>query len=291
MAQRPLPAGHPRHVTPDPRDVQTRVPAPRPTRLTAHQRRVRGVATALGPHDLQGLKDGGRSISGNPHAVLPNLWGKKEQSEGHKGRQSSALQGPTRAPGPPPQQGVQGAPARCPAVTRRRAARPGLVPTHPEFTGLWPSGPQRLSTWGPVSTSKGGATRCISATNTPNSRPQPLFPPKTYTCSPSLAHLARQGGLPASQPELPWRWRPRRPRPRPLPLQRGRPSRRVDHVSAQSSPWLPPWAMACGLPTWGLCPQGPEQKAASHSDSCSHLTRSPAGLVQWVPRPPLDVQG
>lgn len=37
------------------------------------QRRVRGVATALGPHDLQGLKDGGRSISGNPHAVLPNL--------------------------------------------------------------------------------------------------------------------------------------------------------------------------------------------------------------------------
>lgn len=200
MAQRPLPAGHPRHVTPDPRDVQTRVPAPRPTRLTAHQRRVRGVATALGPHDLQGLKDGGRSISGNPHAVLPNLWGKKEQSEGHKGRQSSALQGPTRAPGPPPQQGVQGAPARCPAVTRRRAARPGLVPTHPEFTGLWPSGPQRLSTWGPVSTSKGGPPDA-SLQPTPQIRdrsPCSLQRP-TPALLPLLTWPGREACLPLSQ--------------------------------------------------------------------------------------------
>lgn len=34
---------------------------------------VGGIAAALGPYHLQGLQDGGSSISGNPHAVLSHL--------------------------------------------------------------------------------------------------------------------------------------------------------------------------------------------------------------------------
>lgn len=72
-----------------------------PTRT--HQGWVRGVATALGPHDLQGLENGGGRVGGYPHAVLTDLWGEGwGRGESGEGPQDPLGRAPevTWAPGP-----------------------------------------------------------------------------------------------------------------------------------------------------------------------------------------------
>ena len=86
-----------------------------------HQGRVRGVATALGPHDLQGLEDGGGRVGGYPHAVLPDLWGEEwGRGESRQGPQDPLGRAPkiTWTPGP----GDLGGPAWCRSPLQLRPA-------------------------------------------------------------------------------------------------------------------------------------------------------------------------
>ena len=99
-----------------------------------HQGRVRGVATALGPHNLQGLENGGGRVSGYPHAVLTDLWGEElGRGESRQGPQDPLGHAPkiTWTPGP----GDTGGPAWC-QESSATAPRPAPQPWASGFRHL-----------------------------------------------------------------------------------------------------------------------------------------------------------